>query len=131
MAPFRISFILLTTAFALELTSIPHRLVTKENGILYPIQEEVTVLIAMKAESTELVEKMREAFASYSNILTHKERSFASLSIFWKCVSFLTEQIRSMTAPRPRNRHGWLNFIGQETKKLFGIATEDDMRFFH
>ena len=131
MAPLRILLRLLTTAFALELTRVPHRFATKENSILYLIQEEATVLIAMKAESTELVKKMGEAVTNYTNILTQKERSFASGSIFLKCVSVLTEQIRSMTAPAsPRKRCGWLNSIGQRAKKLFGIATEDDMRGF-
>ena len=122
---------LLPPVYALEMTPFPHGLVTMKKGILYSIQEDATALIAMRSESTELVEKMREAVTNYSHILIQKEKSTASANIFWKCVAVLSEQIRSMSAPvHPRKRHGWLNFIGPGAKKPFGIATEDDMKGF-
>ena len=60
-----------------------------KRGIVYPIQEEATVLIAMRLESTELVEKMREAVTNYIHILTEKEKSTASANIFWESVAVL------------------------------------------
>ena len=93
MALFWVLLGLLPPLYSLEMTPVPHGLMTLKKGILYPIQEEATVLIAMRSEFTELVEKMREAVTNYTLILTQKEKSTASANIFWKRVAVLSEQI--------------------------------------
>ena len=92
--------------------------------MLYPIQEEATVLIAIKSKSLNKWKKMRKAVTNYTYILTQKEKSTVSANIFWKDVAVLYEQIRSISAPilPKRDVHGSILF-GRELKKVFGIAT--------
>lgn len=121
-----------TMITAMKIQPVLHGLVTQEMGTLYPIQEEATVLIAMKTESQDLIQLMNQAITNYTTLLNQRERDPRVRNIVGRRLEVLGLDIRTMALPSPsrRMRRGWLNFVGEGAKKLFGVATESDMKGF-